>query len=193
MSNKKKKKNTKVAKKEQLSLSQRANRILEDPMLRFCIGFVLIIGLFYLFYTTLYKSWFQDAISNVNAVVGSVILNLLGYGTTAQEANITGSFAMNIKRGCDAIEPMALLIALILPFPAPLKRRLQGLLIGLLALAGLNVIRIVSLYMTGIAAPNLFEIMHIQVWQVLFILGALLYSAFWIRWVLLKQQGKVAA
>lgn len=184
MSNKRKKKKNKAVKKEQLNLSQRINGILADPMLRFCIGFVLIIGLFYLFYTTLYKSWFQDIISNANAVIGSAILNLLGYGTVANEANITGSFAMNIKRGCDAIEPMALLTALILPFPAPLKKRLKGLFVGLLALAGLNVIRIVSLYITGIAAPGLFEIMHIQVWQVLFILGALLYSAFWVRWVL---------
>ncbi len=155
---------------------------LNDPLVRFFGGFVILIILFYAFYISWYTTKLEALVTHWNALAGSALLNLMGYSTAVHDASINGEFAMNIKRGCDAIEPMALLIAVILCFPTVFKRKLPGILIGLLALAVLNVIRIITLYMTGVHTPGAFDVMHIQVWQVLFILAALALCGLWIRW-----------
>lgn len=49
-------------------------------------------------------------------------------------------------------------------------------------LFALNVGRIVSLFLTGIYFPKAFNVMHVEVWQVLFIIFAIGLWIFWIKW-----------
>lgn len=191
MAGKKQKKVSKAAATvtKQVSFQEKILGLWKNPALRFMSIVILLIALFYAFYITLYENRIEAWITHWNAAISSAILNVLGYGTAVSEANIMGKFSINIKRGCDAIEPMALLSAIILAFPTTLKRKLPGVLIGIVALAILNIIRIVSLYLTGLYAPGIFDLMHLQVWQVLFILAALIYCAIWLRWNLNQKIG----
>ncbi len=70
--------------------------------------------------------------------------------------------------------------------------KLLGLALGVPALLAFNMVRIVSLYYTGVYFPDAFEILHVDVWQPLFILIALLV---WIAWTLwsLKRRAPAAA
>ncbi len=186
MSGKKRKKGSEVAPKP-LSFQERILKYWRNPVLRFLSVVILFIILFYVFYTTIYESHIEPIVTHWNAVVSSAILNLLGYNTAVHDANVSGTYSINIKRGCDAIEPIALLCAIILAFPTSLKHKLKGLLVGVIALLMLNVVRIVCLYLTGIYFPSIFDLMHLQVWQVLFILAVLVYCAVWLRWNLRKS------
>jgi exosortase H (IPTLxxWG-CTERM-specific) len=158
----------------------------KNPVLRFAAVFALILGLFYsVTLTRPFQRTFFPAYLNLNAEMASRILNLGGHRTTTSEKLlISPRFSVDISRGCDAVEPCFLFLAAVIAFPAALKRKLPGLLLGVIALAGVNLLRIVSLYLVGLYRPGAFEFMHIEAWQVGFILLAVVLWLFWILWAL---------
>ena len=164
------------------SIGERVKDFIGNPFVRFFALFIGLMVLFYIFYVWIYEGYLETPITTTNAAIGSLLINLFGYGTQAKAAMIEGDFVMNVKRGCDAIEPIGLASCIILAYPTVFKRKLPGLLIGISVLLIINLIRIVTLYMTGIHAPKMFEVMHLEVWQFIFIVLAVLYSILWIRW-----------
>jgi exosortase family protein XrtM len=152
--------------------------------------FAILMGLFYIgTILPLFKENLFPAYLRFMAEMSSVILNWLGQDITVKEASIYSSvFAIDIKRGCDAIEASALFACAILAFPAPFLLKLPGIVIGILFLFLLNLIRIIGLFFIGIYYPQAFEIMHIEVGQALFILLALLFFVLWLTWVTQRQR-----
>ena len=158
----------------------------KHPALRFLILFVPVICVFYLIWLT---PWFREnilqGILRFNAIVGAGVLALLGQGTTSDGTRIEGTkFLLDIKRGCDAVEPAALFSAAVLAFPVPGGKRAAGILAGVACLIVLNVFRIVSLYFVGAYFPKVFHMVHVDVWQALFILITLFLWIAWARWAL---------
>ena len=66
-----------------------------------------------------------------------------------------------------------------------MRSKLPGLVVGTFVLAVVNLIRIVTLFYTGIYWPKWFEAMHVDVWQPIFILLSL---TFWILWAVWATQ-----
>ena len=89
-------------------------------------------------------------------------------GTVIQSA----LFAVDVKNGCNGIEAALLLVAAMLAFPAPAKARAVGLAIGLAAIQGVNLVRIVSLFWLGAHRRDVFDLFHAAIWQTLLILLA---------------------
>ena len=109
-----------------------------------------------------------------------VLLNLMGehvsvHGTAVSSAR----FGVNINNGCNGVEAMLILLASIVDFPASMKARAVGLLLGALAVQLLNFIRIISLYLLGAYHPKLFDLFHTAVWQVVIILAAIGFFLIW--------------
>jgi exosortase/archaeosortase family protein len=77
--------------------------------------------------------------------------------------------------------------AAILAFPAPLRRKVSGLVLGVVALGVLNLIRIASLILTGVYAPNAFNWLHLEAWQPLFIAVGV---TFWVLWLQRTKSGR---
>jgi len=99
----------------------------------------------------------------------------------------TDDFTMSIKKGCDAIAPMILFSMSILAFPVTLKYKWKSILTGIVALAVLNIIRICSLYFIGKGgAKNMFDIMHEDVWPIVFIIFTLFLWLLWMKSVFSK-------
>jgi len=176
--------------KEKHKQSQRKPFVLSDflreknPILLFLLVFGLLMAVFYAVWVT---DFFKENIFNralyVNAKIASFILNIFGFGTTASGMDIYNSdFTVSVKRGCDAIEPVALFTSAVLAFPAPFRTKLPGVAAGVAFLLSVNIIRIVSLFLTGIYLPAAFDLMHLEVWQVVFILLAIVTWLIWIRW-----------
>ena len=114
------------------------------------------------------------------AQVSSLVLNLLGFSTSVDGTLVSSSqFAVDIKEGCDAVAPILLYVATVSVFPSNLMHKLKGLLYGLLALLVMNVIRIITLFVSGIYFPDYFSFLHLQFWATFFIFYAL---ALWIIW-----------
>lgn len=158
------------------------------PVVFFLLTFSLLIIIFYIIYL---NPWVQDKIFNpwvnFNAYLSGKVLNLLGQRTTTYLDTISSVRAsVSVKKGCDAMEPIALFVAGILAFPAHWKKKAIGLAVGLLVIFVLNIIRIVALFLTSIYHPDLFGVMHIEVWQVIFILVAIATWFLWLRWAVIK-------
>lgn len=156
----------------------------KSPVLMFV---VVLAGLMGVYYAASLTSLFQDKIfpncMRLNALVSNVALNWLGQATTVNGTSIFSErFSIDVRRGCDAIEPVALFVSALLAFPSPLRRKLSGLIIGTLLLLLLNLVRIVSLFLTGVYYPSAFHVMHADVWQIVFILVAIVFFVVGIRW-----------
>ena len=154
------------------------------PIFQFVGIFVVLMGVFY----AIARSTYMD--KNVlprymafNASASAMILRVLGEDASANGTFVSSPrYAVDIKRGCDAVEPSALFIAAVMAFPTALLPKLPGLLLGTIVLAIINLVRIVTLFYTGIYFPSLFETMHEDVWQALFILLALFLWVVWAWW-----------
>src|SRR4029077_1901675 len=90
-------------------------------------------------------------------------------------------FAVSIEAGCNGIEATIVLVAAIFAFPAPWRERFIGLVAGIVAVQGLNIVRVISLFYLGQWNMQLFEWAHLYVWQALIMLDVLVVWLVWVR------------
>jgi len=149
---------------------------------RLLLRFMGLMALFYLLWATpLVQKTIIAPIAQAYAYISGAILNLMGYGVNVSRDVITSTdFSISIKNGCDGIEGLAIFLCAIAIYPATLRQKLKGLGYGVLFLVVLNLFRIITLYMTGIHFPNLFDVMHESIWQILFIALTLVALFTWI-------------
>ena len=108
------------------------------------------------------------------------LLQAIGQDVTVEKTTIASSrFAVNINNGCNGVEAMLILLASIVAFPASMKARAAGLVLGAIAVQILNAVRIVTLYLLGAYQPRLFDMFHTAVWQILIILSAIAFFLLW--------------
>ncbi len=160
------------------------------PVLLFLFLFGVLLGLFYAFavFTPFYKRDFLFSYLPFNAKVSGAILSFLGQDITVAGSSISSSdFSVNVAPECSGIEPIALFVCAVLAFPAPFLRKIPGIIAGTLLLAILNFVRVINLFLIGVYLPKALDIMHIEVWQGLFIVFAVLFWIVWLRWATQSQ------
>jgi exosortase/archaeosortase family protein len=158
--------------------------------LKFLGLFILCMGLFYIFY---YSKFYIDNLEapfmNAQASLGNFLLNLIGQSTTVSGYTISGdNFSIDIKKGCDGLETMAILASGIMIFPTTLKLKVPGLLLGISVLFVLNLFRIAGLFIIGKYCSNdFFEAMHFQGGFVIFTAIGVLLLLTWMNWATTKS------
>ena len=150
--------------------------------LRFLFVFGLCLVLY--FVSTLtppVKEGFFPAYLRWNARASGVILRILGQDVHVRDQSLVSGQgpAIDIERGCDAVEPSALFVSAVLASPVPLLSRLSAAVVGTFLLLVLNLVRVVSLFLCRVYFPKAFETMHLDVWQAVFIILAILLWAGW--------------
>lgn len=135
-------------------------------------------------FTLISVNWVNDhVIEPFTAAIAQVsggILGLLGQKVTMNGTIITNArFAVNIRNGCNGVEAMLIFLSAVLAFPAPWRSRLSGLALGILAIQLINLVRVVSLYLTGAYFPRIFDASHTVIWQSVVILFGVLLWVFW--------------
>ncbi|HVR11287.1 MAG TPA: exosortase H, partial [Thermoanaerobaculia bacterium] len=135
-------------------------------------------------FTLISVNWVNDHViepfTGGVAHLSGAALNLLGQHVALRGTVIQGPhFAVNIRNGCNGIEAMLIFLAAVLAFPAPWRWRLGGLVLGILAIQVVNLVRVVSLYLTGAYLPRLFDASHTVIWQSVVILFGVLLWIFW--------------
>lgn len=154
---------------------------------RAILWFFLKFGvLMILFYAVAYNAPESNSVYRaylqVTAWLSHGLLNVFGQQTLSIGVTVQSErFSMNIKPGCDALEPAWILVAATLSYPATVRRKLVGLGIGLLMILALNFTRIVSLFFVGGYLPQFFAMLHLEIWPIVFIVVVLLYFTRWIR------------
>ena len=154
-------------------------------MVRFFAGFLLLQAILFAAELT---PWAQTYVvmpwTHLLAAFSAGIVKIfdprvLAYGKILQAAD--GGFAVSIEAGCNGVEATIVLVAAVLSFPASWKRRMLGLAIGVIAVQGLNVIRVITLFYLGQWNFSVFEFAHQYVWQALIMLDVLIVWLLWVR------------
>ncbi|HKJ17833.1 MAG TPA: exosortase H [Xanthomonadales bacterium] len=154
-------------------------------MIRFFILFVvLVVGLFTLELLPAGEKYFVLPFTSLVADVSVWIVkffdeDVVAYGNVIRDT--ASGFGVRIERGCNGIEALIILFAAIFAFPAPIKNKIIGFAIGFVAIQGLNLVRIVSLFYMGQWNEVAFEWFHLYLWQALIILDALVVWLIWLR------------
>lgn len=153
--------------------------------------FVLLLAAYYVFAPTqLYKSLIFRPYLRVNVALSADILAMLGEDVRNDGVTLVSDRgSVEIAQGCDGIEPMMLFLAALFAFPTRWVLRLPALLLCLPLLAALNLVRIVSLFLIGAYRPELFTVMHTDVWQFVYIVFALVLFGFWLAWATRIREG----
>jgi exosortase/archaeosortase family protein len=155
------------------------------PVLQFVVVLLFLMGAFTLaFYGWFSHSPYFTTYLEANAALSASVLSILGEEASSSGVSVNSPrFNLTIKRGCDAIQPsvfFALLVAAS-PVTVSLLRRCVWMIVGTLVLLGINLFRIISLYYTGVWSPEYFDLMHVEVWQVAFVVLPILLWLIWVR------------
>lgn len=118
------------------------------------------------------------------ADIAGGVVHVFGYEDMHVRGNalVCPRGSISVERGCDALAPSALFVSAVLASPVPVLSRLSAALVGTLFLMVLNLIRIISLFLTGVHWHAAFDVMHLDVWQSAFIFLAILFWAGWAAW-----------
>ena len=154
-------------------------------MLRFFLGFLVLQAvLFGIELTPWAQRWFVLPWTDSLAAISADIVKLFDPGVIAEGKvlqSASNGFAVSIEAGCNGVEATIVLVAAMLAFPATWKRKLFGLALGVTAVQGLNVVRVISLFYLGQWNQDAFEFAHQYVWQALIMLDVLIVWLLWVR------------
>ncbi len=154
-----------------------------SPVLRFGLTFAALMAAYYAVAVTAAFDGVLVQILHANAWASCRILNLLGVECSIVGTSIRSPlFSVNVRRGCDAVEPAWFLASAVLAFPAPFRRKLVGVAVGAVVIAAANIGRIASLFAIGAYYPRLFPAAHLEIWPAALILLACLLLVAWIAW-----------
>lgn len=108
------------------------------------------------------------------------------FDTTAAAAgkvlwNTATGFGVSIEPGCNGIEACIVLFAAVMAFPASWRHKLTGLGLGFVAVQGLNMVRVISLFYLGQWSTPVFNFAHEYLWQALIMLDVLIVWLLWVR------------
>jgi len=159
---------------------------LRHPITRFCVLFLILILLFsFLLSLEPIKQYFYDPFTSLIASQAAWILKALGLNVYASDIIISGEgFSVKILANCNAIFEIMLFLSAVIAFPALLKEKLVGGILGSIFIYLLNLLRVVILFMIGVYSPQFFEETHIYVSQSIFIVMVAMFWLFWVgKWV----------
>lgn len=157
----------------------------KKPLLVYGSRFLGVISLLYAFsLLPLYQDFLAGATVVYAGIAHGLIQALGGDGSRDGATLRSGADAiLTVKPFCTAFDYSWFLIAAIVAFPARFGQKLLGLAIGVPLLLVLNVLRISSLYWTGITFPWHFGFMHEQFWAVLLNFSTICCAVFWMMWI----------
>lgn len=160
---------------------------MRDPGLQRRIIFVAkFVAALIIFYVV---STLEPVVDHVVVPFTEVVVSATAFLLRAahQQIEVSGTvirssrFALDVRNGCNGVEAVMVLAAAMLAFPATLRSRLTGLLAGSVAIEILNLVRVSSLVWLGEYHRELFDFIHVGVWQSIVILAAVSMFVYWSR------------
>lgn len=149
-------------------------------ILLFCFRFALYSVVAYVVIFALQDQVVEPFTRGI-AWVSYELLRIVGASVSLNGVTLAlGNFAVSIRTNCNAIYEMALYAAASLAYPASARQRFTGIGVAIVVLYVVNQVRILSLLWFGRTFPELFEVGHVYIWQVLFLLVS---AALWLGWV----------
>lgn len=118
--------------------------------------------------------------TTVVALVSSTAMNLFGAGAQVFGNTLsTSSYSISVVDGCNGVYATAILISGVIAYPSSFKSKAWGIPLGVAAIFALNLVRVISLFYLGRSYPEIFEEVHVYVWQPIIIVWAIFVWYFW--------------
>lgn len=110
----------------------------------------------------------------------SILMNIFGAGSKVDGYTLfTSKFSINVVDGCNGIYATAILVSGVIAYPASIRYKFYGIVFGFTAVFLVNLIRVISLFYMGLHFPDIFQEVHVYVWQPIIILWAIVVWNFW--------------
>ena len=166
-------------------------------MKRFAWALFALLMIAYFFAETtkpINEGFFPWYLKKTADVSGAALL-AVGYDDVeVVDKSLVGSRgSITVERGCDAVAPTALFLSAVLASPTAWLPKFPALIGGTLILMIVNVIRIITLFLTRVYWPKAFDVMHLDIWQAAFIFLAIFLWAGWASWVAKRNKRQAHA
>jgi exosortase/archaeosortase family protein len=154
------------------------------PVLRFAvIFFACLLGFSVLSVATELQNHLRVL---ENGIAGSAawLAQVAGSDAKLLQGNYisVGGTSLNINHECTGVFVLFVLMSFIFAYPAPLKTKALGMLVGVVGLSMVNVLRIATLVRIVEYYPQAFVYFHEYVWQGAFLMMVTLYAITWVEW-----------
>lgn len=118
--------------------------------------------------------------TSIVAGCSSILMNLFGASSNVTGNTLsTSDFSINVVDGCNGIYATAILISGVVAYPSKLSQKAIGVLLGFTAVFLMNLVRVISLFYMGLHFPDIFQEVHVYVWQPIIIIWAIIVWDFW--------------
>jgi len=146
--------------------------------------FVFFCATFYAI-TELTPSTFAQ-LNNYSAAMMGFSLRVLGIQPTVHGVFVSaGGFGAEIITECSAIYMLILFSSFVLAYPTTLKNKAIGLLFGIPFLFAVNTLRLVLGFIAGMWRPDLFEYIHVYLWQTIIIILVFVTCLTWLHYMVM--------
>ncbi len=163
------------------------------PVLKFFAIFAALVGLYYLGIATEATASILESYTKFTAKLSAVVLSILGEQAAANGYMLSSPrYMLMVGVGCEGSEPIALFLSAVIAFPMAWKYKIWGILGGVVTLFLLNLFRIIGLYYSGIYARSIFEMLHSEVFPIIFIIIAMVLWLIWLNWASNKTKPEAA-
>ncbi len=139
-----------------------------SPIKKFILFYIIYITILF---TLVEYSYFQSLLQ-INSIYSTLVTRL---SAAAMEPFVALTYSANfiylpgetleIKFGCNGLEAVMLYISAILAYPASLKNKIYGLIIGFIVINIINIIRVMILGYVILEYNPYFDMMHTYVTQ----------------------------
>lgn len=163
---------------EYLKIFVKSNR----KEIRFFLLFILLFITGQALYNFVYPLTAPYLVHKLNAETSSMLINMItpDEKSFVEDRTIrSGNFRVRVAWGCEGTEGMLLLVAAIWAFKMSIRKKMLGSLIGVFILYVSNLIRIVVLYYLLKYRPDVFDVTHVYIGQILLILIAFMFFILW--------------
>ena len=151
---------------------------------KFGVIFVLLCSIFYAIIRWTPGTF--EPISNYTAATLGFLLRVLGMQPIVQGVFVSvDNFGVKIIGECSAIYILILFSSFVLAYPTSWKKKTIGLLFGIPSLFAVNTLRLVVVFIAGMWYPDLFEYIHVYLWQTIIIILVFIACFAWLRLVVM--------
>jgi exosortase/archaeosortase family protein len=149
--------------------------------------FVLLITVFFSMLTwtpVVERVDFAWLLAQVSAWISWVLLRLLGlivgFPVMIQGTHLTsGDFRVDVSPACSGAVPSMIYLSAVFAYPTSWRSRLIGAGIGMVIINGVNLIRVVALFLIGLFYNQYFHDTHVYIAQALVVAIAVATWLFW--------------
>ncbi len=91
----------------------------------------------------------------------------------------SGSFEVDVSPACSGAVPTMIYVSAVLAYPANWRAKFAGTALGVVLINGLNLVRVIALFLIGLYRFQLFHETHVYVAQALVVAVAVVTWLFW--------------